>query len=637
MGPVILAALLFALSGVEGAVQDGELSELKTRFEAERPKPSAQRLPTLTAVAALRSEPAAAFLGDVFDKDGDPAVRAHALQALAGADLPSARKKLAVVAQDPKALFAHRASALDSLTGPASREGFDAARALLKDSSEIRVRAWNGLRRYPLSQTEPLWRSGLDDADALVRGMAFISLAPLKEIALQERAKKTLLDPGGEPLAKYGAVAVLKAADGIASARVLVSAAATTDPTLRRLLAEALGANTDEKTPEAVYQALRHADPSVRFVAARSLGTLKHAQAMDRLSEPLKDKLPDVRGAALEAVAERKDKSSESLLQREAQRSDEDLAGPAIALLVGFPSDATRTLLAKLAGTYKLGIAIPALEALGEIGAADALPVLDKALKAKDWPLRVTAIRGLGRQKSKEAVDLLMDRLDKEEGRVLGELVDALRALTGKPYGFAPGQWREWWSRERETFTGPKAPEGVEAGAGATTYHGVPILSTRVVFCVDTSGSMSETLGAETRMELSKKELSRTLGAMNKEAQVNLIFFNEGVQPWHQKMSGLKSTLKEALGIVAGVQPRGRTNIFDALDLAFQHKEVDTVFLLSDGDPTDGRIIDPDDILSEIRRMNRVRKILVHTIAFAPSPFMKALAEQNGGRYVEIK
>ncbi|HEX7901487.1 MAG TPA: HEAT repeat domain-containing protein [Planctomycetota bacterium] len=629
MGRVLLAALLL--------VQDGELSELKTRFEAEKPKPSAQRLPTLSAVGALRSDPAAAFLGDVFDKDSDPEVRAHALKTLAVADLPSARQKLAAVARDAKALFAHRAAALDALTGAVAREGFEAARALLKDSSEIRLRAWVGLRRYPLPQTEALWRTGLDDPDPFVRGLSYLCLAPLKEIPLQERAKKSLLDPADEPLAKYGAVAVLKAADGIANARVLIAAAATPDTTLRRLLADALGANTDEKAPEAIYQALRHADASVRLVAARALGGLKDAKAMDRLAEPLKDKVPDVRAAALEAVAQRKEKSSETILHREAQRSDEDLAGPAIALLTAFPTDATRALLAKLAGNYKPGIAIPALEALGEIAAPDALPVLDKALKSKDWPVRVTAIRGLGRLKSKEAVDLLMDRLDKEDGRVLGELVDALRALTGRPFGFAPGQWREWWSREREAFTGPKAAEGVEAGVGATTYHGVPILSTRLVFCVDISGSMSETLGTETRMELAKKELIRTLGSLNKDAQVNLIFFDDRLEPWHQKLTGLKSTLKEAVAIVSRLQPRGRTNIFDALDLAFQHKEADTVFLLSDGDPSDGRIIDPDDILAEIRRMNRVRKIMVHTIAFAPSPFMKALAEQNGGRYVEIK
>jgi HEAT repeat protein len=624
---------------VLAAVQAGELDELKARFDAEKAKPSSQRLAVLDAAAGLRSDEAAAFLGKVYDQDADPAVRAHALLRLGASDRPAAREKLQKVASDGQGLFAHRAVALDALTGAASREGLEAARVLIRDASELRLRAWSGLRRYPLPQTEPLWRQGLDDGDPAVRGMAFIALAPLKEIPLQERAKKALLDPGVEPLAKYGAVAVLRAADGIANARVLLAAAFGADATLRRLLGDALGANTDEKTPEAVVQALRHPEPAVRIVAARALGTLAHPQALDRLGEPLKDKTPEVRAAALEAVALRRDKSSELILHREAQRSDEDLASTAIALLPAFPSEATRALLAKLAAHYKPAIAIPALEALGEVAAPADLPVFEKALKAKEWPARVTAVRALGRMKSKEAIDLLLERLDKEEGRVLGELVDALRALTGKPFGFAPGQWREWWAREREAFTGPKAVEGVEAGAGQTTYHGVPILSTRVVFCLDISGSMTETIGGESRLELAKKELARTLSLLSKDAHVNLLFFDDRVEPWRRpfQLVPLKANLKEATAVVARLQPRGRTNIFDPLELALQHKEVDTVFLLSDGDPTDGRIVDPDDILAEIRRMNRVRKILIHTIAFAPSPFLKALAEQNGGRYVEIK
>ena len=35
--------------------------------------------------------------------------------------------------------------------------------------------------------------------------------------------------------------------------------------------------------------------------------------------------------------------------------------------------------------------------------------------------------------------------------------------------------------------------------------------------------------------------------------------------------------------------------------------------------------------------MNRLRQIVIHTISFGSSKFMKALADQNGGRYVEIK
>jgi HEAT repeat protein len=468
--------------------------------------------------------------------------------------------------------------------------------------------------------------------------MALMALAPLKELKLQETAVQALRNPSEEPLVKYGAVAVLKAADGIANCRVLMAAAATTDTTLRRLLADALGANSDDKAPDVIYQGLRSPDPNVRLVAARSLGTLKHEKAMDRLSEPLKDKAPEVRQAALEAVAERKDKRSEATLQREAQKSDEDSSAAAIALLPQYPSEETRKLLLKLAAHYKNSVAIPALDALGELRIPEALPVFDKAVKSKDWPVRVTAMRGLSKLKAKESVDLLVDRIAQEEGRMLAECADALRALTGKSFGYAPGAWKEWWTNNRETFLFPDAVAAATNAPGTTTYHGIPVLSTRMVFCVDISGSMTaEAAGGETRMEQAKRELSRTLGSLSKDATLNLIFFDDRIEPWHKQLVSVKQHLAVAQAIVKGLEPRGQTNIFDPLELAFQHKDVDTIYLLSDGEPSHGRVVEPGDILREVKRLNRLRQVVIHTISFGPSPFMKSLAEQNGGQYVEIR
>jgi len=371
---------------------------------------------------------------------------------------------------------------------------------------------------------------------------------------------------------------------------------------------------------------------------ARSLGTLKHKNAGDRLAEPLKDKVFEVRAAALEYVAERRDPSSETILHREAQSANEETAAAAISLLVGFPSDATTALLVKLAGGTKPGISMPALDALGELHPPEAFPVFEKALKAKEWPVRVAAIRVLTKSRRHESIDLLIERLDKEEGRMLAELVDALHGLTGKPFGYAPGQWKEWWAGVKEDFAPPdKAQAVISSQAGMTTYHGVPVLSNRMVFLIDISGSMSEVTGSESRLDQSKKELLKVLGQLGKDAHVNLIFFDDRLEPWRKMLVPIRPNLKEAQALVAKVAPRGSTNIFDALDAAFAHKDADTIYLLSDGDPTNGRIIDPDDILHEIRRMNRLRQIVIHTISFGSSRFMKALAEQNGGRYVEIK
>jgi precorrin-6B methylase 2 len=63
---------------------------------------------------------------------------------------------------------------------------------------------------------------------------------------------------------------------------------------------------------------------------------------------------------------------------------------------------------------------------------------------------------------------------------------------------------------------------------------------------------------------------------------------------------------------------------------------VDTIYLLSDGVPSVGKFTSEDDIIREIRRLNRGRKIVIHTIAIdTDSSLLKRLSEMTGGQYVK--
>jgi hypothetical protein len=66
--------------------------------------------------------------------------------------------------------------------------------------------------------------------------------------------------------------------------------------------------------------------------------------------------------------------------------------------------------------------------------------------------------------------------------------------------------------------------------------------------------------------------------------------------------------------------------------------EVDTVFFLSDGRPSWGKHIDTEDILREVRAVNELRKVVIHTIAIGEfhKAFMKRLAVENGGVFVDL-
>src|SRR5262245_14128140 len=87
---MLTTLLLLTLAATQGA----DLEALKARFGAEKDKPAPQRLDTLAALGALRTDDSGAFLLEVFEQDKDSAVRAAALKGLGDWGAPPALQKL---------------------------------------------------------------------------------------------------------------------------------------------------------------------------------------------------------------------------------------------------------------------------------------------------------------------------------------------------------------------------------------------------------------------------------------------------------------------------------------------------------------------------------------------------------------
>ena len=121
-------------------------------------------------------------------------------------------------------------------------------------------------------------------------------------------------------------------------------------------------------------------------------------------------------------------------------------------------------------------------------------------------------------------------------------------------------------------------------------------------------------------------------------------------------------TAAAALEWVAKRDVLGATNIYDALETAFElmgagtakdravEPVYDTVFFMTDGRPTSGKVTDPDRILAEVRRWNAARRVRLHVVGMGghektnpdggepeddvDPAFLKRLAEENGGQCV---
>jgi HEAT repeat protein len=629
----VVVALLLSL-------QAEDLEGLLKELEALKDKPAA----LLAKIGKLRTDAAADALAKTFDDEKNAETRAQIVAALGDCGTERAVKKLVTIASDDKVTVTLRVSCVDLMGAKASPQALDFLAAVISKKGALnflRLPAFKALAAFPLAGAEALWRDGLRDEDPEIRARCLTALAPLKDKAVLEIAKKAVEGTAEDSRVRVAGALCWKQVGTLEAAKLLLPAAAGADRPLRAALADALGAVDGDKAADLVYDGLRNASPLVRWVCVRALGRLKHAKALSHAETSLRDREPEVRLAALESIAERKEKKSEEILHREAKKDEGDVAFAAIKALGGYPSDETVKLLGRLLKEGNLDVKVAALEALGEMKKPEHLPYYEQAFKAKDWPVRVTAARQIGKLRTREAIDLLVAQMAREEGRMLGDIGETLRAMTGKALGYTHSHWKGWWDANRETFVFPEKLDPAAAGAaGVTTYYGVPIVSTRIIFCLDISGSMSAEVvagGKENRLDQAKKELIRVLQSLDKETKFNMIFFDDRLEPFAARMVPLESYLKKAVPFITALQPRGGTNIYDTLELAFTDPTCDTIFLLSDGDPTAGKFVAPDEILREIRRKNRARQVVIHTISLGKSDFMKKIAEDNGGEYVEKK
>jgi len=291
---------------------------------------------------------------------------------------------------------------------------------------------------------------------------------------------------------------------------------------------------------------------------------------------------------------------------------------------------------------------------------------LARRLDDEHWPVRAAVVRELARIRKKESVDLLIARMQKEDGRLLDDITGALRRLTGRDFEPQADPWRIWWEKNRAAFKPPPAPKEGETILGkrdgkAVYFYGIRSQSKRVVFCIDISGSMNFPLDGRggskpARIIRAKKELNQALTALPEDALFNIVVYSVSVKIWKKRMQPANLKSKQAARkFVDRLDPTGGTNIFDALltslDVAAggvgkkkrkkgKDPEADTIFFLTDGQPTAGRITDAQQILEEITRRNAVLGVKIHAVGVSKEQnagFLLNLAKRNHGQYVGHK
>ncbi|MSR75943.1 MAG: VWA domain-containing protein [Planctomycetes bacterium] len=295
-----------------------------------------------------------------------------------------------------------------------------------------------------------------------------------------------------------------------------------------------------------------------------------------------------------------------------------------------------------------------AITGLGLQEAKYATPTLRELVDGDaEKPVKLLAVAALARLLDKATVDPLIRAAGVKDPEVVAAASKALRDISGEDKGDAAA-WRLWWNTAQKDFQ-PRKPliapteEAVRENKG-TNFYGIESRSRRLMFVLDRSGSMSESDTASgSRWSVAQTEVINCIAALPDDAAFNIIFFSHDFDVWSKGlMPATRQNKATATAWIKGIEAVGATNIFDPLERAFSlagrgtfdkayGTAFDTIYLMSDGQPNRGRIIDPAEIVKELQRMNMLKLIKVHTIGVGKNHdpvLMRRIAEVTGGDYV---
>jgi len=620
---------------------------------------AAQRKKAMVWLGAIDDPAMTAFLQAELQTAGDTTFAASVLEAIAAVARPSLQGDITAVLQRTSAPVSVRIAAaaalvrlgdrpLDALLVrvalpdaevPAAER--DAILSALVDSGL--ERAHRGLAPLLVAEGPPAPRLKLLRRMEAVQGVAPVSAARIK-LALEgelelaavawrqlllekhERAKALTIDVlervVGEPRASVAADLI----GGLVHVR---------DPDYYPVLLRFGGIAND-----VVRRALRTAAP----VAAEDAALLKWL-----ITVGLDDAQPSRREAAKLLLQEAPPEAVRPLVERiradlrAGRKKALELAAGLHTLLAKDPS--WRQDLAALAAAPEFENRMHGLAMLLELGADAGVTQAQQGLTHRAWEMRSLSIRYLAKCRDVASIPLLIARYGKEEGRLATELEHALFVHTGTRC-FSKREWESWWLKNQTGFALPHADTvrsgGNSSGGNTVVYHDIPIVSNRIAFLVDRSGSMREPIGTDrkfTRLDAAKAQLSRVVTALPDTVHVNLIAYETKVHPhWDALRRLSEENRAELLKATNRLELGAGTNIFESLEKAFEDRQVDTIYLLTDGTPTSGRVTVPEEILEEVRRWNRTRQIVIHCIGLGiDSDLLKRLAAENGGTYRYVR
>ncbi|MFH0943846.1 MAG: HEAT repeat domain-containing protein [Planctomycetota bacterium] len=291
------------------------------------------------------------------------------------------------------------------------------------------------------------------------------------------------------------------------------------------------------------------------------------------------------------------------------------------------------------------------------------LRVARKALLDDSWPVRLAACDLLLNNPDESSLPALIrgirDESPEREGsrrRVRSALRRTLAALTGEDFpSFRPEDWEAWWERVQAGFRLPEQGLAAIAPEQGARFCGLPVESDVVLFLLDISGSMNQPVTGDpdgpTRIFIALRETRRCVEALEDGTRFNIVLFNDKIYPFmNEPVEKSAVSVESASRFMRTVRPDGGTDLFGALDHVLGlgrvnpdetpvFGDLDTLVLLTDGMPSRGTVLIPEEILHQVSHANRPYRIAIHTVnaGGTEETFLKRLAVENFGESCSLR
>lgn len=321
------------------------------------------------------------------------------------------------------------------------------------------------------------------------------------------------------------------------------------------------------------------------------------------------------------------------------------------AFFVQNPPDVSAVALEVMKTSSDPGIRAAAIPVAAQMKLVD--PVLLRGLiyfTKEDQPaaLRRASAEALGRINSEDGIptliEMLADPLLEEISR------DALLRLTGEDHWTDAEAWNNWWREvgsEDSYHPNPLSEKEFvkmrdelarakddPTGELAAVFYGRKIKGKSILFLLDASKSMEN----DGRIERLKQEFKTMFLELSPKRRFALILFPHDVFPSGPLVLATEENKSRATQFTKLIRPDGQTPMMAAFKYAFEElvveENVDTIYLLSDGEPTD---YPAHRVRENVLEYNGSLAVQIHTIWLGGNgkQLLEFIARESGGNFWE--